>query len=99
METIALNDLTIGYHHNCIAAHLQASLSAGTLTCLLGSKGTGNSTLLNTMGGAWPTLGGTVDTAGKSIAAYSAKALAKQMRMVLTRPITVQQLCINASGA
>jgi len=27
METIALNDLTIGYHHNCIAAHLQASLS------------------------------------------------------------------------
>ena len=95
METIALNDLTIGYHHNCIAAHLQASLSAGTLTCLLGSNGMGKSTLLNTMNGALPPLGGTVDIAGKSIAAYSAKALAKQMSIVLTRPITVQQLCVN----
>ena len=40
-------------------------------------------------------LAGTVDIAGKSIAAYSAKALAKQMSIVLTRPITVQQLCVN----
>ena len=95
METIALNDLTIGYHHNCIAAHLQATLSAGTLTCLLGSNGMGKSTLLNTMSGALPPLGGTVDIVGKSIAAYSAKALAKQMSIVLTRPITVQQLCVN----
>ena len=79
MEMIALNDLTIGYRHKCIAKHLQATLSAGSLTCLLGSNGVGKSTLLNTMSGALPPLCGTVSIAGESITAYSAKALAKQM--------------------
>lgn len=95
MEMIALNDLTIGYRHKCIAKHLQATLSAGSLTCLLGSNGVGKSTLLNTMSGALPPLCGTVSIAGESITAYSAKALAKQMSIVLTRPIAAQQLDVN----
>ena len=47
------------------------------------------------MSGALPPLCGTVSIAGESITTYSAKVLAKQMSIVLTRPIAAQQLDVN----
>lgn len=55
METIILNDLSIGYHsrkeQRVVASGITASLFSDELTCLIGANGVGKSTLLRTLAG------------------------------------------------
>ena len=85
---LELRDLYIGYNnddaHHVVAATLNASLSGGMLTCLIGANGVGKSTLMRTLAGFQPVLRGEVCVAGKPIEAYSSKELSELIGVVLT---------------
>ena len=59
---IELRNLTIGYqqkgNEKVVAAHINATLYSGRLTCLIGSNGIGKSTLLRTLSAFQPPLEG-----------------------------------------
>lgn len=57
---LSLNNISIGYRTKTVACHLSAHLDRGAFTCLIGSNGTGKSTLLRTIATFQPPLGGTI---------------------------------------
>lgn len=97
-ETVVLQDLTIGYatkkKDDVVAAHLDASLQEGELTCLIGSNGIGKSTLLKTLAGFQPPLAGNILLKDKPLKSYSNRELARQISVVLTGRPDVEQLAV-----
>lgn len=93
--------LHLGYHTAgktiSVAENINFVLQRGKLTCLLGPNGVGKSTLIKTIMGQIPALGGNLYLLGRPIKSYTAKQLATQISVVLTDKIssgnlTVQQL-------
>lgn len=68
MSTLHLHDLSIGYGKSLIQEHLNLSARSGEMVCLLGQNGCGKSTLIRTIAGLQPALGGsfTLDTEEKA---------------------------------
>ena len=89
---IQLTDLTIGYGKKTIASALNATLQPGRLTCLVGRNGTGKSTLLRTLAGFQPQLGGTVTVDGEDLQTLSRKALSRKISVVLTSRPQMQNM-------
>ncbi len=59
---LKLHHLTIGYNNSApVVKAIDAELSAGSFCCLLGRNGTGKSTLLRTIAGLQPQLGGDIE--------------------------------------
>ncbi len=87
-ETIRLSDLRIGYRvrneEHVVAEELDASISNGELTCLLGRNGAGKSTLLRTLAAFQPPLGGSIRLLGRTLTEYSDRALSHLLGVVLT---------------
>lgn len=85
---LELRDLYIGYsddnHRRIVAETLNASLSRGVLTCLIGANGVGKSTLMRTMAAFQPPLCGEVWIDGSSVASYTPKELSERIGVVLT---------------
>lgn len=85
---LELRDLYIGYseddHRRIVAKTLNASLSCGVLTCLIGANGIGKSTLMRTMAAFQPPLRGEVWINGRSVASYTPKELSERIGVVLT---------------
>lgn len=84
---LSLNDLSIGYRTKTVARHLSAHLERGAFTCLIGSNGTGKSTLLRTMATFQPPLCGTITINlphPTDIATLSPQQRAKAIGVVLT---------------
>lgn len=85
---LSTKDLTVGYrngkHITEVLTHLNLSLYAGELVCLLGANGIGKSTLLRTISGAQPVLKGMVEIYGRDLAEYSSKELSKLIGIVYT---------------
>jgi iron complex transport system ATP-binding protein len=92
VPTIEIRELSLGYrdrrHRKVIAHGLNATVYSGELTCLLGVNGIGKSTLLRTMVGFQPPLGGEVRIAGRSLSDYSERERARQIGIVLTEALT-----------
>ncbi|MBP2706136.1 ABC transporter ATP-binding protein [Microbispora sp. RL4-1S] len=63
---------------------LAATAASGELTVLIGPNGTGKSTLLRTMAGLQPALGGRVLVDGGAVEAIPAPELARRLAVVLT---------------
>jgi len=86
--SITLEDLTIGYRTRSgditVANGINASVESGRLTCLIGENGVGKSTLLRTMEGFQPTLGGHIYIDGKDSTLYTPLELAREVSVVLT---------------
>ena len=63
-DTIKLDSLTIGYKTRdgirTVTKDINASIISGKLTCLIGTNGIGKSTLLRTLSGFQPRLGGSI---------------------------------------
>ena len=100
---IEIRDLCIGYgarskNIKTIGCHLNGCLIEGQLTCLLGANGVGKSTLLKTLSGFLPKLGGNIlisdngRNGHKDITEYSDKELAKLIGVVLTSKPDIQNM-------
>jgi cobalamin transport system ATP-binding protein len=85
---IELRDLTIGYRRRrrttTVAAGLHAVARRGELTVLLGPNGCGKSTLIRTLCGLQPAIGGQVLLDGNDLARVAADKLARHVAVVLT---------------
>jgi ABC-type cobalamin/Fe3+-siderophores transport system ATPase subunit len=88
MSTLEFRDLAIGYRSrrrtSTVAAGLAAVARRGELTVLLGPNGCGKSTLIRTICGLQPALGGQVVLDGTSVADTPADRLARRVGVVLT---------------
>jgi iron complex transport system ATP-binding protein len=77
--------LAVGYEHKKpLLQALNLELKTGQLCCLLGANGTGKSTLLRTISGMHPALGGNIQIDGKPLKHYSGRALSRRLSIVLT---------------
>ena len=81
-------DLAVGYRNGKrvteVLTHLDVSLYAGELVCLLGANGIGKSTLLRTISGVQLALRGTIEINGRDLIDYSSKELSKLIGIVYT---------------
>jgi ABC-type cobalamin/Fe3+-siderophores transport system ATPase subunit len=88
MSGLEFRDLAIGYRSRrrttTVAAGLSAVARRGELTVLLGPNGCGKSTLIRTICGLQPALGGQVTLDGASVADLPADRLARRVGVVLT---------------
>ena len=95
-ETVKLTDVSIGYRTRhgirTVAAGITAAIKQGELTCLLGRNGVGKSTLLRTLAGFQPRLGGSISIMNRQIDDYSDRQLAQTLSVVLTERPDVQQM-------
>lgn len=83
---LEIEALAVGYHRRAVASGLNARLDRGTLCALLAANGTGKSTLLRTLCGLQPALGGTIRIDGRCLEDSPPTALARTVAVVLARP-------------
>lgn len=84
--------LEIGYGQQSrgrLMEPLNFEAQKASLVCVLGTNGTGKSTLLKTIGGLLPPLGGRISIDGRSIHSLSLSERAKRYAFVLTDAIQV----------
>lgn len=96
---IQIKDLSIGYREKnrekVVAAHINADIQGGELTCLLGTNGVGKSTLLRTLSAFQPKLDGSIYIKGKELGDYTDKQLARLVSVVLTEKCDVRNLSVT----
>ncbi len=94
-----LYDLHIGYDEDAsrhiVAEALNASLSSGTMTCLVGANGVGKSTLMRTLSGFQPALQGEVHVDGRPIGEYTPRELSEKIGVVLTERNATPDLTVE----
>ena len=95
MNTIKLNNVSIGYGRKVVAEGITSTLCSGKLTCLLGVNGAGKSTLLRTLSAFQPALGGTIDINGRDICEMSPKERATTISVVLTEKTDLQNMTVR----
>lgn len=89
---IQLTNLTVGYPKNTIASNLNATLTPGKLTCLVGRNGVGKSTLLRTLAGFQPQLAGSITIHNEELSSLTRKQLARKVSVVLTARPQMQNM-------
>lgn len=89
-----IKDLTIGYDNKAVQTRLNLSTDTGELICLVGTNGTGKSTLLRTIAGLQPALSGAITLNHKQITEMSGYERATQLSLVLTDKISVENLSV-----
>ena len=103
-ETVILDDLTIGYqskrNNKVVAAHLNAAIHEGELTCLLGRNGIGKSTLLRTLSAFLSPLGGNIllnvdHQRPASLTQYTDRQLSRLIGVVLTEKPDVRNMPVE----
>lgn len=91
VAAVELRDLAIGYRSRrrttTVANNLRGLARRGELTVLLGPNGTGKSTLLRTLCGLHPALGGQVLLDGTDLGRLSPGELAQRVAVVLTERV------------
>ena len=93
---ITLSHLSVGYKvGHAVVSDINLTLQSGQLACLIGENGVGKSTLLKTLTGFLPKLGGSLLLDGKDISEFSQRALARQISIVLTQKPDVQNLTVE----
>ena len=97
-NVLVLSDLSVGYGHRAVASGLSGCLSAGSVTALIGRNGTGKSTLLKTLCGFLPPLGGEILWQGKPLSDYSRRELSRMVSVVLTHRPDTEMLRVPFSG-
>ncbi|MCH7400957.1 ABC transporter ATP-binding protein [Belliella kenyensis] len=92
------SSLKLGYKRKgvdvVIADRLELELYQGKLTCLLGPNGVGKSTLVKTIMGQLPSLGGEIWLQGMSLGKISTKELSKKIAVVLTDKVSLGNVTV-----
>lgn len=78
-----------------VAKDIDATISSGELTCLLGANGVGKSTLLRTLSAFQPPIAGEIEIMGKSLTAYTDKQLATVIGVVLTEKCSLRNMTVE----
>lgn len=78
-----------------VSEKLNLQLNAGEFVCLVGPNGVGKSTLLRTVTGLQPKLGGEIRLSEKRLENYHPRELASQVSVVLTSPISVGAMRVD----
>lgn len=92
---IKLEQLSVGYKgFSPVVTDINVEIKSGELTCLIGSNGIGKSTLLKTLTGFLPKLGGRLLLDGRDIDLLSQRERAKYISIVLTYKADVQNLSV-----
>lgn len=92
---ITLEQLSVGYKGFApVVTDINVEIKSGELTCLIGSNGIGKSTLLKTLTGFLPKLGGRLLLDGRDIDLLSQGERAKYISIVLTYKTDVQNLSV-----
>ncbi|PJI20420.1 ABC transporter ATP-binding protein [Prevotella intermedia] len=92
---ITLEQLSVGYKgFSPVVTGINVEIKSGELTCLIGSNGIGKSTLLKTLTGFLPKLGGRLLLDGRDIDLLSQCERAKYISIVLTYKTDVQNLSV-----
>ncbi|MBS5897360.1 MAG: ABC transporter ATP-binding protein [Prevotella histicola] len=93
---ITLSHLSVGYKiGHAVVSDINLTLQSGKLASLIGANGVGKSTLLKTLTGFLPKLEGSLLLDGKDISEFSQRALARQISIVLTQKLDVQNLTVE----
>ena len=71
------------------------ALPSGSLTAVIGINGVGKSTLLRTLAGLQPALGGSVEILGVNSVHLGARQQARQLSVVLTNPPATRNLTVR----
>lgn len=80
----AIDALQIGYGRRVLSTLDQVKVEPGEFICLLGRNGQGKSTLLRTLAGFIPAIGGEVRLADRPVRAWPAAERARKVAVVLT---------------
>jgi cobalamin transport system ATP-binding protein len=95
-EILTIDSLRIGYNQGRDASVLLPPLKAGArrgeLIAVIGRNGIGKSTLLRTLAGLQPSLGGDIRYSGRSIRDYSKKDLAGIVGYISTEIVRVSNM-------
>ena len=93
---IRLSHLSVGYSPSLpVVSDINAVVRSGQLTCLTGENGIGKSTLLKTLTGFLPKLGGELLLDGREVGTFSQRELARQVSIVLTQKLDIQNLTVE----
>ncbi len=96
---VELNKLNTGYHsangNIIVSEDINETLYSGELTCLLGPNGSGKSTILKTLSGFIPKLGGEIKINGKRLDSYSDQDLSKVISVVLTDRVAIDNMNVR----
>jgi iron complex transport system ATP-binding protein len=82
MTLLSAHDLSIGYGQTRIACGLALTVTAGSVTCLLGPNGIGKTTLFKTLLGLIPPLSGTIKVGGNDLARMDREGIARNIAYV-----------------
>jgi iron complex transport system ATP-binding protein len=80
--TLAARALDFGFRDHPVGRALDCALEAGEVVCLLGPNGGGKSTLMRTLLGVQPRLGGEVTLDGRDLALWEAAERARRIAYV-----------------
>lgn len=95
---LEVSNLIIGYEHKSrqiiLNDHISFQLQEGNLIGLVGANGVGKSTLLRTLTGMQPSLGGSITIQKSPLTSYESLHLAKLMSVVLTEAPSSKNLSV-----
>lgn len=77
-------ELEVGYPSRTVFRKVNLNLNAGCLALVIGANGSGKSSLLRTLAGSQPALGGTIEIDGIKLGKMTSGQLAKKLAIVLT---------------
>lgn len=93
-DALRTYNLSVGYGSNVVQSNLDLQAAPSTLTSLIGTNGTGKSTLLRSLASLQPVIGGRVMVEGEELSHLNASARAKKISVVLTDIINTQHLSV-----
>ena len=98
IQILSLDSLIIGYstgkYKKVLLSPLNASASKGELVAVIGRNGIGKSTLLRTISGLQPPLGGTVLVSGINSREYSRQGLAQKVGFISTEIVKIANMSV-----
>ncbi|WP_126428549.1 ABC transporter ATP-binding protein [Brevibacillus marinus] len=94
MERLYTQQLDVGYAESLIVKNLNLAVPTGKITALVGSNGSGKSTILKTMARLMKPKAGTVLLDGKTIHEQPTKEVAKQLAILPQNPTAPEGLTV-----